>query len=431
MWNTKYRRFMQKILRLMSLFAVISLLVIACGEDDKQPQQTDKKEISFWHFWSEPYQREAISKIIADFEKKTGCKVNVTELSWNDGKTKLMAAFNSGTAPDVLELGSDWVAQFSSSGVLKELDTLADYSKFIDFTLAPCKWNSKMYAMPWITDTRVMFYNKDLLERAGLDTIAPQSIAELMRAAEKINNIKDAYGFGANGSDQHRLYKKIIPLMWSHGGRILDDAGNVVINSKENVEAFYDYVTLAGFGVQETQKQLDAMFAQGKVGFWFSGAWLLNKIKKENPTMRFGVALMPSVKATAGGDLVPGMSFAGGEYIAVNAKTETKYSAEFAKFLTDGKNAIEFCKMIPEAGFPCDKNYFNDDFYKTQENRLVFAEQLKYAKMTPVHPKWLKMEAILEQAIEQVLYAKKSPEDALAEAHEEIEHIVKKSKARK
>ncbi len=413
------------------MLVVASFIIISCGEDDKQPQTTQKKEISFWHFWSEPYQREAIAKLIAKFESQNDCKVNVTELSWNDGKTKLMAAFNSGTAPDVLELGSDWVAQFSSSGVLKELDSLADFGKFIDFTIAPCKWNEKMYALPWITDTRVMFYNKDLLERAGLDTIAPQSIADLMRASEKINNIQDAYGFGANGSDQHRLYKKIIPLMWSHGGGILDVAGNVVINSKENIEAFYDYVTLAGFGVQETQKQLDAMFAQGKVGFWFSGAWLLNKIKKENPTMRFGVAMMPSVKATAGGDLVPGMSFAGGEYIAINEKSENPMAVQFAKFLTSGENAIEFCKMIPEAGFPCDKEYFNDDYYKTQVYRQVFAEQLKYANMTPVHPKWLKMEAILENAIEQVLYAKKSPEDALAEAQEEIEHIVKKAKTRR
>jgi maltose-binding protein MalE len=187
---------------------------------------------------------------------------------------------------------------------------------------------------------------------------------------------------------------------------------------------------LAGYGVQETQKQLDAMFAQGKVGFWFSGAWLLNKIKSENPTMRFGVAVMPSMVASAGTDTSPGMSFAGGEYIAVNAKSQQNAAVEFAKFITDGINAIEFCKMIPEAGFPCDKNYFNDEFYQTQALRAVFAAQLKYAKMTPVHPKWLKMEAIIENALEQVLYAKQSPELALQEAHEEIERIIKRAKSR-
>ncbi len=422
---------MQKLISITIVIILAVFFVSACSETDKQPEKSERKEISFWHFWSEPYQREAISKLIAKFEAQSGYKVNVTELSWNDGKTKLMAAFNSNTAPDVLELGSDWVAQFSSSGVLKDLDTLADFTKFIDFTLAPCKWNDKMYALPWITDTRVMFYNKDLMERAGIDTLAPKDIQELMFAAEKVNNLNsEIYGFGANGADQHRLYKKIIPFMWSHGGDIIDEAGNLVLNSKENIAAFYDYVTLAGYGVQETQKQLDAMFAQGKVGFWFSGAWLLNKIQSENPTMRFGVALMPSMVASAGTETSPGISFAGGEYIAVNAKSQHKAAVEFAKFITDGINAIEFCKMIPEAGFPCDKNYFNDEFYQTQPLRAVFAAQLKYAKMTPVHPKWLKMEAIIENALEQVLYAKQSPELALQEAHEETERIIKRAKSR-
>ncbi len=63
-----------------------------------------------------------MDSLIAGFHREyPNIRIETEELSWADGKTKLMAGFNSETAPDVLELGSDWVAQFSSSGVLQEL----------------------------------------------------------------------------------------------------------------------------------------------------------------------------------------------------------------------------------------------------------------------------------------------------------------------
>src|SRR3954466_11470692 len=75
--------------------------------------------LRFSHFWSEPAQRAAMDTLLAGFRHEhPEIPVEITELSWSDGKTKLMIGFNARTAPDVLELGSDWVPQFSSSGVL-------------------------------------------------------------------------------------------------------------------------------------------------------------------------------------------------------------------------------------------------------------------------------------------------------------------------
>ena len=56
----------------------------------------------------------------------------------------------------------------------------------------------------------------------------------------------------------------------------------------------------------------------------------------------------------------------------------------------------------------------------------VFAEQLKFAKLTPVHPKWLDMESALENAIVEVLYGKKGTYEALNEIDASINGIIKK-----
>ena len=194
---------------LMLLIILIALISVGCTSD-----KTSGNIIQFWHFWSEPAQKEVLLKLISEFEKENDCKVTLTELSWNDGKTKLMAAFNSQVAPDVLELGSDWVAQFSSANVLMQLDPdTIGINNFIDISLAPATWEEKIYAIPWVVDTRVLFYNKDLMSNYGLDTLQTENYSQLLKMANIINNpTKNIYGFGANGSDPHRLYKKILPL---------------------------------------------------------------------------------------------------------------------------------------------------------------------------------------------------------------------------
>src|SRR5690348_3950491 len=102
---------MKKILSI-ALAGIICVLFFSCSKEKNDP--SGAATITFWNFWSEPSQQTSLQTLVAAFEQQhPGIKVNLTALSWNDGKTKLFAAFNSGTAPDVLELGSDWAAQFS------------------------------------------------------------------------------------------------------------------------------------------------------------------------------------------------------------------------------------------------------------------------------------------------------------------------------
>ncbi len=396
---------------------LISIILISCNEEPKNNINT----IKFWHFWSEPYQVKVIDSLVKEFEKKYNVNVELTELSWNDGKTKLFAAFSSNTAPDVLELGSDWVAQFSSAGVLDEFTKgEANIDKYIDFSTAPSYYKGKIFALPWIVDTRVLFYNEELLYKVSGGVVPPSNFDSLLLFSEKISNLDNIYGFGANGSDKHRLYKKIVSMFWTYGGDIFNDKGEPVVNSQENIKAMNMYLELSRNGLIETQRQLDATFTEGKLGFLFSGGWLIEKIKNENPSLSYNVAPIPKANDKQG------ISFAGGEYLAVSNKSSNKQLAkDFIKYMTNGINSLEFCKKIIEAGFPADKQYFNDNFYKSSPKRMVFAEQLKSAKMTPVHPKWLDIENIIEEATVEVLYGRKDATTALNDAQNNIISLLK------
>ena len=426
---------MKKIIAVIVIFS-IGIFINSCGSKDTVAPNV----IKFWHFWSEPNQKQALIELIQKFEQEYSCKVELTELSWNDGKTKLIAAFNSGVAPDVLELGSDWITQFSSVGVLSAIspDSI-DFAKFLEFSIPPAVWDNNHYAVPWIVDTRLLFYNRKLMEDAGITPIPPTTYTDLIDFANRINHSsKGIYGFGTNGSDPHRLYKKILPIIWTFGGEILDSLGNPVINSSKNTEALNIYLQLSRTGMIETQRQLDSYFAQGKIGFVFSGAWLIEKIKNENPHLDFGVALMPTNNGihsshsnnnnnnsknnknnnpNAKNNENVGISFLGCQFLSLNAKSEKKeLGLQLIRFLTDGANSIELAKQFSEGGFPADRAYFNSEVFLNDKLKTVFARQLSYAKTTPVHPRWLDIEAIIENAVAQAVYGEKNANDALNDA---------------
>ena len=395
--------------KILIVLIVASSFLVSCGEKNK----SDSKKITFWHFWSEPYQRTVVDSLVKEFEKQEKVEVEITELSWGDGKVKLLAAFNSNTAPDVLELGSDWVSQFSSAGVLSDISHHVEMSKYLDFAQEPCRWENGIYALPWIVDTRVLFINMDLLKANGFEN-PPTTYAEMLEMSKVINK-GDIYGFGINGSDKHRLYKKVLSFIWSEGGNIYDGK-NFQFDSPQVIAGVQKYKDLAQYGIVDTQKELDNYFAKGRLAFWISGSWLLKKVDEFAKVKDMQLVRIPDFSNN-------GVSFAGGEYLSISKKSENQELAlKLVKFLTDGKNSVEFCRNIPEAGFPADKEYYSSDFYDN-DYKAVFAQQLESSKMTPMHPKWLEVEELFEGAIEQILYDRMTTEHAMKDLQSKMKGL--------
>ncbi len=388
----------------VALVAAISILSISCNRG------ITPGVLRFSHFWSEPAQRAFMDTLLAGFHREhPEIPVEVSELSWSDGKTKLMVGFNSETAPDVLELGSDWVAQFSSSGVLLQLDSNpsigARFANAAQYSLAPGMWSGKHYAVPWLLDTRVIFINDSLRRYIldGLDTSHWDWNAQHLQS-DLIWSTRRGDGIGVNGPDQHRLYKKFLPYIWSNGGDLFDSNGHPMMATPQNIEALKYYVGQLNFGVLGTQKDLDEAFVRGKLGIWYSGSWLLPRLAKA--PFKWHSLPFP------GNNGHDGQSFAGGEYLAINAHSAMKKEAElFLEYITRPENELAFARKVNE--YPADVRSQADSFYLNRREGKVFTEQLQHARMTPVIPQWLDVEAIIEDEVSKALYKKKTPEQAM------------------
>ncbi|MCK4427156.1 MAG: extracellular solute-binding protein, partial [candidate division Zixibacteria bacterium] len=107
------------------LLLLIFLIFLSCGK-----KQDDFITLNWWQFWTNPEVKPTILELIQQFEKENpNVKVNLTDLTWSDGHEKIVVAFGSGTAPDVLELGSDWVPEFSYQNVLLDVTFEAEKIK--------------------------------------------------------------------------------------------------------------------------------------------------------------------------------------------------------------------------------------------------------------------------------------------------------------
>ena len=410
-------------LRWFRFILICFAMLLSCSSKDQK--NSGGVTLSFWQFWTDPEVKPVLLNLIHKFEEQNpGLKVNVTDLTWSNGHEKIVVAFGSNSAPDVLELGSDWVPEFAYQGVLYDLTSQVDSIMKFYRMWEPATLDSTVLGFPWLLDTRVLFYNKNLMKKAGLNpNRSPQTWQELLQAVQKIHDSKNQiYGFGANSAEKHRLYKKFLPFFWGNNGLILSPDGKECwINSKEGKEALEFYVDLCKYGLIDTQLRLDEAFTEGKIGFVISGGWLLQQIRKNRPDLNFGLALLPRPSQTIG---IPA-SFAGGEFLVINKKSKhTPEAMKLVRFLATLDNALELCKAIGSAS-PSDALALLDPYYRDDPYLSVFQEQLNFARTPPVTHQWVYVEEEIEKAVEQAMYGKKTPKQALDEAKEKIDKLLK------
>lgn len=384
-----------------------------------------EKIVEFWQFWTDPEARAVIQQVADEYEKKhPGTKVRITDLTWSDGHQKIVSAFAAGRPPDLLELGSDWIAEFAAEGVLLDMTPEKIKTEQLLIGWSPAMWNDTCYALPWYLGTRVLFINCELSRMVGLDCRKPPITWDnLTQWAEALNNLRpQSYGFGANAPEKHRLYKKFLPFLWSNGGRILSPDGNFsIIDSEVAVTALDYYLRLVKQGLVEKQAVLDEMFAGGRLGMVISGDWLLKRLQSAEDAPEFALAMLPYPAPGRGGRI----SFAGGEYLAIPAKAKNPIGAlELARELVNEKNSLNLC-IATGGATPANVPALQNPYFIEDEHRRVFIEQLQSSRATPPHPQWVYIEQAIEEAVEKAMYERLTPQEALNEAARTITELLR------
>lgn len=245
----------------------------------------------------------------ADFADKFNAEhenieVVVDCVSWNDVYTVVNTRVANGEAPDLLNI--DVFADYQADGLLlpaKDWVSEETYAKFYPSFLEQSVVDGTVWAVPDLASARALYFNKDILEQAGVTV--PATWEELKAACEAIKaSNPDVYPWGVDmTTDEGQAC--FAYYAWNNGGGFVDDEGNWALNSAENVEAVNYVVDLIKSGLTntdpttETRYDLQEMFAAGKLAMMI-GPNQISKYCQENGGINFGVASLPTNGDKAG-----------------------------------------------------------------------------------------------------------------------------------
>lgn len=183
---------------------------------------------------------DAFMANIRKFSDKTGIEVRVDNEGWEDVRPKAAVAANIGSGPDIIIGWFDDPHQYPDK--LIDMTDLADYlGKKYGGWYDVCKkyaqrtGTRKWISIPWGIVGNAIVYRESHLKAAGFDAIPKDTAGflELCRAL-KAKGTPAGFALGKAVGDGNNW---VHWLLWSHGGKMVDKDGNVVINSPETVAA--------------------------------------------------------------------------------------------------------------------------------------------------------------------------------------------------
>lgn len=140
---------------------------------------------------------------------------------------------------DVILMDVIWPAEFASKNLISNVtnDIKSDTSKIFTGALQSAEYKGQYYGLPWILDSEYLFYNKDMLSKAGV-TAQPKSWDDVAVAGRAIRDAKAAkYPFIWAAAQGEELVCAYGAVLGAYGGTWLDDKGNPSFNVGAGVKA--------------------------------------------------------------------------------------------------------------------------------------------------------------------------------------------------
>ena len=350
------------------------------------------------HGWAFP---QLMRTLLDQFERDTRLKVNLRILTWENAWAELVRVGLYGDGPQVSEIGSTWLSEFVGMGALRPFSSQElGHSISAEQYLASA-WTSTlvssgaglvdtMWAVPWVADTRLVYYRPEIFARAGVDPAwafqTPQTLLEAgaqFQAAGLSNLIVLPTRF------THITLHNIASWLWGSGGDFLSpDCRQVQFDTPMARAAFHAYFDLIKYMSPATHGLDDhgmhASYRRGEAAAVLTGTWLQD-------------SLPPEVAAFTQHALPPGMPYLGGSQLVIWKHTRQSAPAlALVHYLTSAEVQQHFIKST--GLFPNRLDILSQETFQQDPFLQRVAEGLKQARAFPVFPLWGLVEKRLTEA---------------------------------
>jgi trehalose/maltose transport system substrate-binding protein len=327
---------------------------------------------------------------------------------------------------DILSLDVIWVAEFAAAGWLVPLDNYVAASHFplgdfLPAALTSSTYRGRLYSLPWFADAGVLYYRRDLYEKAGLPP--PRTFADLLAGRGLKDKFGLPYGFIFPGQAYEGLVCVLCEFIWSNGGRIFDGQGRLMLDSPQNREALETLVNLIyRDGVSPLavttfmEEDCRHAFEQGYAALMYNWPYAYALMNQPGSPVKGKFALLPVVHGPQG----QSTSCFGGGNLGINAYSRHPEAAwELVHFLLKRKNrraATEALGMLPPL-----KSLYQDPQLDRKFPYLKSLQEVFFtARSRPITPLYSFISDILRIHASRALTRQETPAQALKAAAAQI-----------
>jgi ABC-type glycerol-3-phosphate transport system substrate-binding protein len=328
-----------------------------------QPAAKETKNLEAWSRMTDVAQKST-KEIIDNYNAKNtkGIKVEFVYIAQTQGSQadeKLLTAVAGGTPPAAYYADRFTVPQFAHQGFFTDITEPAKAAgvtadKYFDFAWNEATYKEKIYALPFDTDTRALWYNKEIFSEVGLDPEKPpKTLDELKQAAVKLT--KKGAGGQVTRFGFHPLYDQAWLYTWGFAfkGEFQDPKTRKITFSHPNNIKAMEFVKqwVTEIGIQDIDAMIAACAGAACSGpndwFWTgqfattcSGDWKVAQAKQYKPNGKFGVVPLPGPEGSA-----PHASWAGGWSWAVpKGYKDVPTAFDFVSYICGPEGLLKYNK---------------------------------------------------------------------------------------
>ncbi len=375
---------MKKILSLL----VISILVLAgCSSTNA----SDEKVV----VWAMGNEGKMLSSMTELYMEEFDVEVEVVPIPWSEARNKLQTAVAAKEGPDLVQMPSTWLAEFSEVGALADLseftDEFANFDKslYFDGIQGTMEYNGVFTSVPWFADASALFYRTDLLEEVGY-TEPPATWDEFLDVSQKlVNQGVTTYGPDFYTGSQLLSFQGAYTNGWEHADA--EGKPNFLDPKYAETLEFINQFFVQDLALFEDEINESLGFSTERIAMFFSGPWRISILENDYPELdgKWTVAPLPH-----NGTETAAISSA--NFVIWEWSQNKKATAHFANWMLEDEQQVAW--YTEASVLPSKKTAWDADVLQNDEMVATFGKILETAQMPPFIPEW---ETLAQEVIKQ------------------------------
>ncbi|MVP00633.1 ABC transporter substrate-binding protein [Paenibacillus lutrae] len=354
------------------IVASVMLFTSACSKEEALPPTVDQDgnlhgEIVLWHSFTQGARNEFMKDAASSFMKEhPGVKIRIETFAWPEFYTKWTTGVQAGQVPDVSTALPNHVVEMIDADAIIPINDVIDNIGRERFYEAPIKEGTvdgSNYSIPLYSHAQVMWYRKDLLQKAQLKV--PETWDELFDAAKKINNPPAVNGLSVPMGSGDMMATRFLNLyVRSAGEALITPEGKANLTSKAAIDGINYWVKMyknTSPSGSVNFKVLDqaTLFYQGKTAFDFNSGFQIGGVASNSPALIDQIDAAPIPKINAA-DPSNGIETSNIPMVVWKNSKHPEIAKAFIESLYEKERYIKFLHSVPVGMLPAMKDITTD-----------------------------------------------------------------------